>query len=57
MGGQPRRPGQGRAPTVADVIVQSRDQVLDLISEDGFDDGSSVTNSYSVRTELAGPIG
>jgi hypothetical protein len=39
------------------VIVQSRDQVLDLISEDGFDDGSSVTNSYSVRTELAGPIG
>jgi len=48
--------GNFTAATVANVVVQSRDQVLDLIFEDGFDDSStlkliSVTNGYSVRTE------
>jgi len=43
--------GNFTAATVANVVVRSRDQVLDLIFEDGFDDSSSVTNGYSVRTE------
>ena len=48
--------GNFTAATVANVVVQSRDQVLDLIFEDGFDDSStlkliSVPNGYSVRTE------
>jgi hypothetical protein len=47
--------GNFTAATVANAVVRSRDQVLDLIFEDGFDDSTlaliSVTNSYSVRTE------
>jgi hypothetical protein len=43
--------GNFSAATVADAVVEARDHVLDLIFEDGFDDGSGVTNRYSGRTE------